>query len=618
MAIQYFLGLRLVPLFEQAPHGREPIAVNQPTGGGSDYPFIEASDINKIIADAYLYVSGDCRNLQFPFSIKWLYGFGSAPVFSPIAPTHSQDLLIVDAEGTTVFDSRGSDYFSTQDWSDRLRVIEWHDNSSDSVLRVVQHTAVSLDEDPDNLTRYYEPTIATLDDRVIEFVKPRVRSIGVEIAGDAGHPVRLSNGNNMLLTATASAVADGGRFSTEISISAQPGAGLGKYLPGCGENDLLIRTINGIQPDDNGNINLSGSSCYRLERPIIEQLTANTVSVSDNSIQITNDCTACCTCQDFANTYEGVRNVTEQYREIYNLGIEVRNTHADNVSRWNEQMLCRISKPFTISLVPTCNNELSVAVGYCNRSEECIENMVVFISFNYTGNSQDVDEDTLAQINASTVYTPTVNIQAIEDNGSGKVQITASGLPSIASRALIVGDQLTISGTASNNGNYTIIEIVSPTVVVTGTNFTTGEATGKVTLHGSSLVALPNPGMACGSSFRAGNSEANPQAGLSRALPSQYQPGGSYPYFYAIWDRIAPSGFGSIMFRLQMPNSIASDLAEIVVDAYSVPVGITSGGDSPVPGYEFGIGPTTAEARSYRLTHPRKYSSGLLQSNCCD
>ena len=53
--------------------------------------------------------------------------------------------------------------------------------------------------------------------------------------------------------------------------------------------------------------------------------------------------------------------------------------------------------------------------------------------------------------------------------------------------------------------------------------------------------------------FRAGNVSGNQQQGSSM-IPELYELGGTYPYYYAAFDRVDPGGYASIVFRMQFPD----------------------------------------------------------------
>jgi hypothetical protein len=224
------------------------------------------------------------------------------------------------------------------------------------------------------------------------------------------------------------------------------------------------------------------------------------------------------------------------------------------MSRWNDQRDCRLAKPVTVIMNPVCNNRLNVAAAFCNRTDQCIKNMVAFISFDYMDAAGDIDPDTGQPFRANAVY--------MQDESCSEESISES---------------------------QDCLENVAPNII-------------------------------CGTSFRAGSSESESQHGYSNKLPTPYTIGGTYPHFYAIWDKVNVGGMGSTSFRLSFPNSDPDDLVEMIVDFYAIPVDISASigpQESPIPGYEFGRGPMTEEALSYRIAPIRKASSGLIQDPCC-
>ena len=94
---------------------RQPIGVNQPPSGGTNYPFVRPSeDIQYLLGDVYLSYPDDSYTYEYPLRIEWLYGFGTAPVTPPAGyptPTHTHDVIIKDANDVTVFDSTLADSY---------------------------------------------------------------------------------------------------------------------------------------------------------------------------------------------------------------------------------------------------------------------------------------------------------------------------------------------------------------------------------------------------------------------------------------------------------------------------------------------------------------------------
>ena len=555
MFIQNLLGstaesTACVPKF--AKDGRQPIAVNQPLGGGQNYPFVYETLLRELVADLYLYYTDPACRFKLPFRIAWIYGFDCRHADAPFFPVHSVDMEIVDATGKTVFDSREANAPTLSDWGDRLRVIQWVATDNQSILRAVQHTAWDTESTinvvgcgvPLPFYSYIEPQgdEATLDTRTCERVTGSVRSLRLDVGEEVYEKIRFASGHNFAFTLEQSESA-GLRAGQEITLDASPGLGAGRF-PGCGELAPFVRKINGVEADETGNLTLDATACYRIERPIqrVIDLAGGEIAVTNHALALRNDCKSCCTCQDFVNTYEGIRRLRDEYASLVNRINAVRDLHANNIARFESQRECRLANPLRVAIRPDCGDELLVAVGFCNHQPECVDNLITIISFEYADEAGDKEpgSNPPAPLAANTIY----------------------------------------------SGEF-------------------------------------DPDVVCGSSFRAGNFEANPLRGFSRSLPAAYPLGGQYPHFYAIWDRIAPGDMATVMFRLAFPGGQSSDVVEAIIDTYrlpgqsSIPIG-SGGGTSPIPGYEFGKGPLTAQAKSLRvIPTPRKVSSGLLGVNCC-
>ena len=91
------------------------------------------------------------------------------------------------------------------------------------------------------------------------------------------------------------------RLLTPIDMNAVAGAGEGKLPSNCDPSDV-IRTIGGAAPDTDGSFTLSLEGCFRETMPFAGG--GGTVTVtSPNTNNLDNDCEACCSCQDYADSY---------------------------------------------------------------------------------------------------------------------------------------------------------------------------------------------------------------------------------------------------------------------------------------------------------------------------
>ena len=526
-------------------YGRQRIAVNQPGAGGSNYPFSRESSLSDLIADLYLYYRNDkglkplerCLYTR-PFQIAWLYGFGCQKAnVEGVDPVHDFEMAINDAEGRPVFDSREASEYSVVSWGNHLQVIQW--KTEEAILRVVRFLGWNEDETPRNWPIYFEPSESRLDDRTLEEELPRVRSIRPELGNKLTAGITFAGGYNAEWFVTNSTFQSPGRATTTIQLDVSPGLGDGKYGD-CTDPEFVdetvgaIRRINNISGDPSGNFTIDATDCYRLERPVIKQQAGKITkaTVRNHTLKLSNDCGPCCECQDFINTYEGIRRVRDRYADLFQRALRARDTYVKNRQRFLDSADCRVKDPLRVVVRPICPGELGVAVGFCNNSSDCLRNLVLPISFEFNG-----DDDSCT---AATVY-----------SGDDKPQIV------------------------------------------------------------------------CNTTFRAGNREENPLSGNPGGKFDYYQLGGTYPHYYAYWERVDPGGLAQVTFRIKFQDSQPGDFAEIAVDAYRVdsPAAASLFGKTtqiPIPGYTAGTGFSGSSSGALRLVESCKVvRSGIFDEDCC-
>jgi hypothetical protein len=141
-----------------------------------------------------------------------------------------------------------------------------------------------------------------------------------------GSELRLAGGFNTDLTVKQDGDAVGFRADadesaavrpeTALLLAMPPGGGTGKYLR-CEPQDLL-RTINGLGPDEQGNFHLNPKECYWLERPLLtdpvdggEQVDKQ-ATVYPNRLQLHSACEECCSCEAYVDVYENLQRVWAQ------------------------------------------------------------------------------------------------------------------------------------------------------------------------------------------------------------------------------------------------------------------------------------------------------------------
>lgn len=402
--LHHFLGNGILDFFTPIPGGRRPIAVNQPGGGGTAYPFSAPSDINQAIADLYLYISGSTCTYTLPLLVKWIYGFGTELGYSPEDMTYDFGVAIVDALGEEVFNSNLADDYRSEDWGDgtRYRVHEWKIDAPQKVLRLVQHLVKSEDDPIGNYPKYYEPEMGELDTRTATFVRTGVRSLRQPDKANLTGNLQLGCGYNIDIELESDDTLT--RPTTTLTFNATPGKGLGRYDPGCSDTNFL-KSINGVFADDSGNVTLDSGDCYRIEVPVSWLSEAEgTLSSLNHSIRLFNDCQACCSCDNFINTYEAIRKLRDHYADLISRSQAARNTYISCLDRWNAQKSCRLGNSIVAGIVPRCPDVATVAVGFCNNTDACINNLVLIISFEYLDETGEDDDPGGGPLSATTLW----------------------------------------------------------------------------------------------------------------------------------------------------------------------------------------------------------------------
>jgi hypothetical protein len=353
------------------PRGRQPIGVCQPPGASGDYPFAAPSaDVALLLGDFYLaYEDTECGYV-LPLRVSWLYGFGTNPVSAPSGtptPAHDRDLVVKDADGAVVFDSTTAAYYEETEWGGRLLVVQWQ--TADAVCRCTVHTEWSPEHTAVTYDDHIEPDSGVLDARTYERMPARVRGIRVGNQTFTGKIV-FQSGNNVDLTGEAADRTDGGEFVNAVTIDAVPGAGLGRQ-PGCESTEVVLRRINQSQPDDSGNLVIEMDDCLRLQIPLT--VTGDTATyAAESTLQIHSECTPCCACEDYVNTYRGLKAVWDRWRSAAASAEATRDVYHDNRDRWNDQRDCRLASPARLLVNSERNCRLFVGGSFCNMTPCCV------------------------------------------------------------------------------------------------------------------------------------------------------------------------------------------------------------------------------------------------------
>jgi hypothetical protein len=432
------------------PHGRQGIGVAQPQSG-TDYPLVRPSeDIRHLIADFHLAYDDPAEyngGTPFtpPYHIHWIWGVGcdegppsessmsslslssisseSSSVSSASSeaaepphvhpPFHPADIIVEDSLGAIVFNSALPDVttYKVRDWGSRLKIYEWR-STKDAVCFLVVHTAWTPNDGitPKNYPLIFFPEHAQLDARTVIKLPKRVRSLTAILDNYRETAIEFHAGFNMeILPGVPETV--GRRRITPVTFDAAAGNGLGIY-PECEPEQLYIRTINGIGPNDKGDFYMAAADCYWLRQPTVLSLGAGlpTTAVSPGNIpeanlpdddagttksangwppndnpayahlQAGSDCPPCCDCEDYVEVADYMNRERDKYQAIGEEFESTRDLYHENRVRWLASLECFHRRPLRIFMQPQLCPYLDVVIMFCNQTDECVTDLVLTVA----------------------------------------------------------------------------------------------------------------------------------------------------------------------------------------------------------------------------------------------
>jgi hypothetical protein len=390
---------------------------------GHYFPFVkEITGAKRLFADMYL--GHRVESAVLPLRLSYIQGFTQPDSYSP---SNRADLIVVDADDNVIFNSNNAADYRYNEWSDRFTIHEWI--SAAAVCRIVQHTGQNDLEDVLNYPFEQYLTDAVLDERVSELWPKGVTKVianGTDITGD----LEILQGYNFQTTLD-SVVRTGGRSRVNsVSVSAEAGVGEG-LAPGCEEAIPLLRRINQVGPTEKGAFVLSASACLSVIRPatfvsnyVGSKAVLDIERDGKSGVLLKNNCLPCCSCDDFVNTYKGIRQLYDRYAVLGDRANVVRDRHAENVNRWLAQKECREALPIKTGLMPYkvgTASGVKAVVGVCNASGVCKGEVETTITFEVPVERYDSPREQLfAVVHPDSIF-------SYVDNGLKPQRYTLSG-----------------------------------------------------------------------------------------------------------------------------------------------------------------------------------------------
>lgn len=375
-----------------------PLGWNQPPHCGTNYPFVNPStDVRYLLADLFLSFVDDSGGFVAPFRVARMWGFDGSS-----GPEHDRDVLIVDANDETVFDSRLASSFESKTWYSRVRIHSWSYDSGvcricENILGIPPDDPFGVAYDDSDFVTYddddvlsvagdrdygsdFEPVSGVLYPECCERQPPRLRRIVVGDDEIDDPEVEFVAGYNMRIG--VSDVAGDGRGATRIAFDASAGEGLGIYRD-CPEPSDGLTGVDEAVPDERGVLLLKGGDCFRVYRPQVRSGNQYVWEDPEDkyALTIANDCERGCGPDSYVRTYEGIRRETWAWEDLARRAVDLRNKLSDLFALWEAERACRAATLLNVEIVNEGSDKVGGGLVLCNGSSCCIHDARLRVSF---------------------------------------------------------------------------------------------------------------------------------------------------------------------------------------------------------------------------------------------
>lgn len=258
---------------------------------GDNYPFIgppgNLPSEPKYVYD--LYVSYYDPDLTYKLPLR-------------IVSISKTSINLVDADGITIFNGT----VSSRLWGSDYIVLQGTESSRNLFISAV----VSKD-----IPELYEPTNGSVCIRCVYLQPKHITSIEVSGQKLRGNVV-IDYGYNMDLTA-GYPEDDSVRPNSTIVLNAVPGAGSGQTSSTCTDTLGGIKSIDGQEPNEYGDIYIYTDDCLKVSQK------------SKNNITVLDECIPCCECIDFSKAGKYLDRVIDSYYTIGGIVEAIRDSLID-------------------------------------------------------------------------------------------------------------------------------------------------------------------------------------------------------------------------------------------------------------------------------------------------
>ncbi len=284
----------------------------------TSYPFDErqADGLHELFVDAYV-THTKLRDKQQRLRLSYF------------DPAGLVELKFED--GTLLASLTGADNFSSYTYG-AYTVYEWRRHTTTGPGFTDEDIVVRLVVLTEALANFTFPVLSTTAYLLASLVDPKpslIRRIAVALpglpcctgGGISDKPVILEAGNNVSIELAQEAETAGlgleevseSRVPTTVVLNATAGEGTGRF-PTCASLEPAIRRVGQVGADSNGNLQLMANDCLwsemRLSGPVLPPIHVNTDylgSLLEAALQLHESCRACCSCDDYGNTYTNLK-----------------------------------------------------------------------------------------------------------------------------------------------------------------------------------------------------------------------------------------------------------------------------------------------------------------------
>src|SRR5690606_31229895 len=101
-------------------------------------------------------------------------------------------------------------------------------------------------------------------------------------------------------------------------------------------------------------------------------------------LQLGNDCSPCCDCEDYIAVAEYTNGIRAQYAAVGTRPSAARDSYHATRARRMAAAACREQRPLRIQLVAQICPFVDIAVQYCNQTGECHRNVQLSVATSTT------------------------------------------------------------------------------------------------------------------------------------------------------------------------------------------------------------------------------------------